>query len=263
LRYSPTSIIIEAMDVILVGYGQMGKVVEAVLQARNHRVIAKVDPVSGDRDELSPELAEKADCAIEFSVPDSVLTNIRFYCENNLNAVVGTTGWYDHLEEVQKLVSKKKMAFIYASNYSIGAQIFFKLVGVVSRIINPFPEYDILGYEIHHKRKKDSPSGTAQEITRIILDNNQRKNILITEKIDRPIKENELHFASVRGGDFPGIHKVLIDSEADSIELKHTARNRGGFALGAVLAAEWLRKKRGFFKIDDFVNDILADTNRK
>ena len=239
----------------------MGKVIESILAERNHRVVARIDPVTGDGEELTPVLAEKADCAIEFTVPDAVVANARFYSEHALTAVVGTTGWFDELPTVENLVKKRKMAYLYGSNFSIGAQLFFRLVKSAALMVNPFPEYGMLGFEVHHKRKKDSPSGTALEIARIILENSQRKNALVTEKLDRPVKENELHFASLRGGEFPGIHKVFIDSAADTIELTHTARNRKGFALGAVLAAEWVQGRKGFYKVDDFIDDIISETN--
>jgi len=246
------------MDILLVGYGKMGKEVETVCTARGHRVLARVDPVAGEQGEITAELAAEADCAVEFSVPDAVLANARRYGEFSLSAVVGTTGWHDELETVERIVKKGKTGYLYGSNFSIGAQLFFRLVAAAVRLMNPFPEYDVAGLEIHHKRKKDSPSGTAQEIARIIVENSLRKSSVVTEKLDRPIRENELHFASLRGGEFPGVHRVLFDSAADTVELTHTARNRGGFALGAVLAAEWLAGRRGFFRIDDFVDDVLA-----
>jgi 4-hydroxy-tetrahydrodipicolinate reductase len=251
------------MDVLIVGYGQMGKEIEAVLGERNHRVVARIDPVTGEEEELTAEIAGKADCAIEFSAPDAVVANARYYSEYALSAVVGTTGWFDELETVKDLVKKKKMAYLYGSNFSIGAHLFFHLVKAAALMVNPFPEYDLLGFEIHHKRKKDSPSGTALEISKIILENSQRKSVLVTEKLDRPPKDNELHFASLRGGELPGVHKVLVDSAADTIEITHTARNRRGLAIGAVLAAEWFIGKRGMFKIDDFVNDILSGGNSR
>lgn len=246
------------MEILLVGYGKMGKEVEAVCTARGHKVLARVDPVSGEHGEITAELAAKADCAVEFSVPDAVVRNARRYAEFSLSAVVGTTGWYDELETVEKTIKKGKAGYLFGSNFSIGAQLFYRLVAAAVQLMNPFPEYDVAALEIHHRHKKDSPSGTAQEIARIIVENSLRKSSVTTEKLDRPIRENELHFASLRGGEFPGIHRVFFDSAADTVELTHTARNRGGLALGAILAAEWLAGKRGFFKIDDFVDDVLT-----
>ena len=140
----------------------------------------------------------------------------------------------------------------------MGAHLFFALVAAASDLATGCPEYDMLGYEIHHKRKKDSPSGTALSIAKIITARSARKKKLVTERLDRAIGEDELHFASVRGGEVPGIHTVLIDSAFDTIELTHSARSRGGFALGAVRAAEWLLGKKGIFEVSDFVQGILG-----
>jgi 4-hydroxy-tetrahydrodipicolinate reductase len=254
---------IKPMEVLLVGYGRMGKEVETVCAARGHRIVARVDPVAGDHQEVTADLADRADCAVEFSVADAVVANARRYGEFSLNAVVGTTGWYDDLETVEKIVRKRKTGYLYGSNFSIGARLFFRLVAEAVRMMNPFPEYDVAGLEVHHRRKKDSPSGTAREIARIILENSVRKTSVATDRLDRTIRENELHFASVRGGEFPGIHRVFFDSAADTVELSHTARNRSGFALGAVLAAEWLAAKRGLFTVDEFIGDLLAGVRNR
>lgn len=247
------------MNIILVGYGQMGIIVEGVLLERHHTIIARIDPITGDTERISENLAGTSDVVIEFSSPDAVLPNANTYCKLHLNAVVGTTGWFDQAPEIRDLVEHNGIGYLYGSNFSIGAHIFYRMVAEAAELINPIPEYDILGYEIHHKRKKDSPSGTALNIANIILNKNERKNKLITDRLDRPVKENELHFASVRGGDNPGIHRVVLDSQADTIELTHSARNRKGFALGAVLAAEWLQGKTGFFEMEDFIQELLPE----
>ncbi len=247
------------MNIALIGYGQMGKQIEAVAEERGHHIVTRVDPVGGDAEVLSEAAASEAEGAIEFSVPTAVLENIELYKRFKLNAVVGTTGWYDELETVKKIVESGDIGLLYGPNFSIGAHLFFKLVSQAARLSSPISEYDILGYELHHKKKKDSPSGTALSIARIILENNDRKTSLVTEKLDRAIEPNELHFASVRGGSLPGIHKVILDSEADTIELTHTARSRKGFALGAVMALEWLDGKRGLFNIEDFIEEFFKD----
>ena len=245
------------MNLALMGYGQMGKQVEEIASGRNHTIIARVDPLVGDTGTLDRRLAEKSDGIIEFSLPDAVLSNVKLYGELGINAVVGTTGWYDRIDEVKDIVRKSGIGFLYGSNFSIGAHLFFRLTAKAAQLINPVPEYDILGFELHHKMKKDSPSGTAHTLAKIIMENCKRKSSLVTEKLDRPIRENELHFASVRGGAIPGIHKVILDSDADTIELTHTARNRKGFALGAVLAMEWLKGKKGFYGVEEFIDGIL------
>ncbi|MBN2443968.1 MAG: 4-hydroxy-tetrahydrodipicolinate reductase [Spirochaetales bacterium] len=248
------------MKVIIVGYGRMGKEVEAICAQRKHTIVAKVDPVCGDAPALTKELADQADVAIEFALPESAYDNVKLYTELDLPAVCGTTGWYDRVDEFRNLVTQSSIGYLYGSNFSIGAHLFFKLVARAAQLINPFPEYDIMGFEAHHNRKKDSPSGTALSIANIILENVERKKTILTDKCDHSINESELHFASLRGGHIPGIHKVIIDSEADTIEVSHSARNRGGLALGAVLASEWLKDKKGFFNIDDFISERLKYT---
>lgn len=248
------------MRVLLVGYGQMGRQIEEVLKEKNHEITGRVDPVAGEVGTIDHELAGDSDVAIDFSAPDAVLGNIELYTRFGLNAVVGTTGWSDHAESVEKAVVAGGTGLLHGANFSIGAHIFFALISHAVNLINPLPEYDILAYELHHKRKKDSPSGTALSIAEIILNGSTRKNSLVTEKLDRPPKENELHFASVRGGELPGIHRVVIDSAADTIELSHSVRNRRGFALGAVLGAEWISKRKGFYRVEDFIKEMLERT---
>jgi 4-hydroxy-tetrahydrodipicolinate reductase len=248
------------MRAAIIGYGSMGKEVEKVLLARGHTVAARVDPVApgADAPSLTPDISARADMAIEFSVPESVLPNARAYASLGLSAVSGTTGWYAKLDELKSIIAGGRTGYLYGSNFSVGAHIFFALVAAASELVGPSPEYDILGYEIHHKRKKDSPSGTALSLARIITARHPRKRDVVTERLDRAVKENELHIASVRGGEFPGVHTVLLDSVSDTIELTHSARNRGGFALGAVRAAEWLADRKGVFEVTDFIQDILG-----
>ncbi len=247
----------KAMKILIVGYGRMGKEVEKVCIARNHTVTARIDPFGGDFEELSIETAKQADMAIEFSLPDAVPANAKLYAAAGINAVVGTTGWLERLDAVKETIAKGKTGYLYGSNFAIGAHLFFKLVALASRLTNKLPEYDILGYEIHHKKKKDSPSGTAKSTAEVILANSDKKDTLVTDKLDRAIAENELHFASLRGGSIPGIHTVLLDSDADTIEITHSARSRVGLALGAVMAAEWLHGKKGLYTVDDFINETL------
>jgi 4-hydroxy-tetrahydrodipicolinate reductase len=248
------------MRAAIIGYGSMGREVEKVLLQRGHTVAVRVDPVQAGADAplLTAQVAAAADVAIEFSIPDAALANARAYVETGLSAVSGTTGWYGKLEELKGIISGSSIGYLYGSNFSVGAHMFFTLVAAAAELSGPSPEYDILGYEIHHKRKKDSPSGTALSLSRIITARHPRKTEVVTDKLDRAVKENELHFASVRGGEFPGVHTVLLDSLFDTIEITHTARSRGGFALGAVRAAEWLSGRKGLFEVGDFIQDILG-----
>lgn len=242
------------------GYGFMGHEVEKIVVQRNHHVTNRVDPVATDADAktFNKSDIQKADVVIEFALAGSIEQRIKQYTDGGIPVVIATTGWYDKLEAVKKIVSNNSIGIVYGPNFSVGANIFFKMVGQATRIVSRFPDYDIMAYEIHHKRKKDSPSGTAHAIGNIIIENSNKKETLVTEKLDRKIEENELHFASIRGGDVPGKHTVLFDSTFDTIEMNHNARNRSGFALGAVLAAEWIIGKKGFYRFEDFINQVLG-----
>ena len=247
------------MKVLIVGYGNMGRQVESVLNQRNHTVVGRYDsqPGIGDTDQLTPELLASADTAIEFTLADAVLPHARAYAGAGLPAVVGTTGWDADRSAVEKLIRDHDGAYLWGSNFAVGAHIMFSLVEHAAKLINFLPDYDIFGYELHHTKKKDSPSGTAVTISDKILDNCERKTKLATQRMDRRIEPEELHFASVRGGSIPGIHTVLLDSAVDTVEIRHTARNRNGLALGAVMAAEWLLDKKGFFQVEDFIGDLF------
>jgi len=247
------------MKVAIVGYGGMGREVEKVLQARGHEVSARVDPADtgADAKELTEAIARDSDCAIEFSHAGAVLENAPRYVRFGLSAVVGTTGWLGRLDELRKCLEGGKIGYLYGSNFSIGAHLFFALAAAATQLSNSCPEYDLMGYEIHHRRKKDSPSGTALTLGKIVTSNSSRKSKVVTERLDRPPAPDEVHVASLRGGDEPGTHTLLLDSTADTIEITHRARSRGGFALGAVRAAEWLAGRKGLFEINDFIREIL------
>jgi len=254
------------MNALIVGYGRMGHEVETILQARGHRVTARIDktPGVGDSTEISSEILRSSQVVIEFSLPEGVLDHIRTYAAAGLPAVIGTTGWDERKTEAKTLVEGYQAALIHGTNFSLGAQMFFQLVERAAAMIADLPDYDILVTEWHHKLKKDSPSGTALTTANRILRNLPRKTEINTGRIDRAIHDHELHVASVRGGSIPGIHQVLLDSVADTIEVKHTARNRSGFALGAVLAAEWLsvRPQIGFLDVEEFASQYFAGLGR-
>jgi len=237
----------------------MGREVEKVLADRGHEVTARIDPTqkAADAPGLTKEIAGRSDVAIEFSHADAVIPNAMACAGLGLSVVCGTTGWFGRLPEVKEIVGKSGIGYLYGSNFSIGAHIFFALAAAATELVNPCPEYDIMGWEVHHKRKKDSPSGTALTLARIVTAKSNRKKKVVTEKLDRAPAADELHFASVRGGEVPGTHTVLLDSLFDTIELTHRARSRGGFALGAVRAAEWLSGRKGLFEVNDFISGIL------
>lgn len=254
------------MKVVIVGYGRMGHEVEAVLQARGHQVSGRVDRVAGPGvvPDLSADLLRSSDAAIEFSLAEAVPDHVAQYAGAGLPAIVGTTGWDGQKAAARALVEQARGSLIHGTNFSLGAHMFFALVERAAAMVRDLPEYDLMVTEWHHKLKKDSPSGTALTTADRILRNLPRKTDLVTDRLDRAITDNELHVASVRGGSIPGIHQVLVDSAADTLELRHTARNRSGFALGAVLAAEWLvaRPASGFLDVEDFARAYFAGLGR-
>lgn len=246
------------MRVAIVGYGTMGRQVEKILTERGHDVAARVDPVNPEADHKEPteEIMRGCEAAIEFSIGSAVLSNARMYSRTGVAAVVGTTGWEDVHSDVKELFAQRG-AYLHGSNFSIGAHVFFAVAERLSRIIDSAPQYDLMVHEIHHNRKKDSPSGTALSVAKRIVDAHSRKTRIVTERLDRQIEPHELHVSSTRGGAMPGIHSVIADSEADTIEVTHSVRNRSGLALGAVLAAEWLVGRTGFYEVEDFIEELL------
>ena len=259
------------MKVLLMGYGRMGREVEAVLARRGHTVTARIDaaPGLGDAQKATAQELADSDIAIEFSLASAVKDNAAIYTGAGLSAVVGTTGWKQDEDAVRKIVAASQIGFLRATNFSIGAHIFFALAEEAARLVSRFPDYDVLIHEIHHNQKKDSPSGTALTAAARVLKALPRKKRIVTERLDRQIAEDELHVSSSRVGAVPGVHTLLIDSLFDSIEITHTARSRSGLAQGAVLAAEWMAgvsganktgggKKKGFFEVEDFINDIFS-----
>ena len=244
------------LRIAIIGYGKMGKIIENIAKERKHEIIT-IDPIEkADFKEINEQSLNGIDVAIDFSVPSKALDNAKACATLNTNLVMGTTGWYDSMEEMKSTV--KDIGFIWSGNFSIGVNLFFRIVEEASKIMNSIPEYDVAVFEAHHNMKKDSPSGTGKMIAEKILANMERKNKIFTDEFDRAPEKNELHLASMRCGKIPGIHKVTFDSEADTIEIKHTARNREGFALGAVLAAEFLNGKKGFFSIDDLMDGVIG-----
>jgi 4-hydroxy-tetrahydrodipicolinate reductase len=247
------------MDVIIMGYGRMGREVEKILLERGHRIVSRVDP-GGFGNELEPseESLEAADAVIEFALPGGIEKSAALFSQYDLKVVVGTTGWADKKEAVLKPFKSGKGAYLYGSNFSIGANLFFKLTIAASKMINKVDDYDVMLTEYHHNKKVDTPSGTALSAAHLVLDNLDRKTEILSGNPQGAIKDEQLHVASVRGGSIPGIHSLTLVSPADSLEISHTARNRSGFALGAVMAAEWLMKKEsGIYTVDDFISDLL------
>lgn len=235
------------MKIALFGYGKMGKLVEQIAQERGHEIVAIINKANQTAN------IEKADVCIDFSSPHSVISHLSLAAQKKKPIVIGTTGWLDSLPTVKEMSEKSKIGVIYAPNFSIGAHLFFHMIAHASRLVDAFDEYDVSGFEQHHNQKVDSPSGTALVLGEILLKELKRKNSIVWEPLQRSLKKEEIHFTSLRSGHTPGTHTIIFDSEADSLTLSHQARDRRGFALGAVKAAEWIKNRVGFFTIDDLL----------
>jgi len=242
------------MNIALIGYGRMGKEVEAVAKERGATIL-KIFTSKNNLASLglTPEALHGVDVCIDFTTPAAVVENIKAVAEAKTNIVVGTTGWYDKLDEVKTLVKHKNIGLLYAPNFSIGVNVFYHIVAEAARLFDHYPEYDVALGEVHHRHKTDSPSGTALSLGSIIVRHMERKKEILAEPTHTQIQPHQLHVASTRVGAVTGTHAVLFDSECDSIELVHTAKNRRGFALGAVIAAEWLKGKKGMFTMRDVI----------
>ena len=242
------------MKIALLGYGKMGKIIEKIAVDRKHEIVLKID--QDNQDELTADNLQMADVAIEFSTPATVLGNIAKCFEAGVPVVVGTTGWHDSLPELKQQCEESNNSFIYASNFSVGVNLFFHVNQLLAKLMNNYPYYEVQVEEIHHTQKLDSPSGTAITIAEGIINNLDAKkewvNVLAAdEAADDNIKNDQLLIESLRIDSVPGTHTVIYDSEVDTIEFKHTAHNRNGFALGAVMAAEWIKDKKGFHSVQD------------
>jgi 4-hydroxy-tetrahydrodipicolinate reductase len=238
------------MNIALVGYGKMGKEIEQVALSRGHNIVLKVS--SSNSGSYSAEELKKADVAIEFSTPDSVIKNIYKCFDAETPVVVGTTGWLSHLETVKEHCQKGNKSLFYASNYSIGVNLFFKLNEYAAKLMNKYPEYRISMEEVHHVHKLDAPSGTAISLAIQAIEHLDRKKSWVNKKTDN---ESELEIISKRIDEVPGTHTVTYSSVVDEISMTHTAHNRKGFALGAVIAAEWVKDKKGIFGMNDLLSN--------
>ncbi|MCL7763210.1 4-hydroxy-tetrahydrodipicolinate reductase [Polaribacter sp. Z014] len=231
------------MKIALLGYGRMGKEIEKIALSRGHEIVIRKDV----DDVIDITLA---DVAIDFSVPSSAYNNITNCINNNVPVISGTTGWLDKYEDAVALCKEKNSAFIYASNYSLGVNIFFELNKQLAKMMSSLEDYNISMEEIHHTKKLDAPSGTAITLAEGIIENSSKNNWELDEKTS----EENIPIVAKRIPDVPGTHTVWYDSEVDSIEIKHTAHSRKGFALGAVVAAEWILGKKGIFSMKDVLN---------
>lgn len=241
------------MKIALVGYGKMGHMIEAAAKAAGHEVVATVDVAAKDASTIVPvgdgnavaEAVKKsgAEGVIEFSHPSAVLGNLNALVPLGLPIVVGTTGWAKSEGEIEALLEKTNGVAMRSSNFSIGVNMFYKIVEEAAKIMAEYSEYDVAVWEAHHNQKADSPSGTALEVARRVMLGNKSKTEMVIDAFHERPKANELHVSSTRVGFVPGTHKVFFDSPADTIELTHTARSREGFARGSVVALEKLCAK--------------------
>ena len=234
------------MKIALIGYGKMGKTIEQIARQRGHQIVSIID-INNTAD-FDSEAFRSADVAIEFTTPATALGNYMRCFEANVPVVSGTTGWLSHLDEVKAKCEQEGKTFFYASNFSVGVNIFFALNRYLAKIMNGFPAYDVRMTEVHHIHKLDAPSGTAITLAEGILDNVERKERWTLETAEQP---TDLPIHAIREGEVPGIHEIIYESEADTISIKHDAKSRAGFALGAVIAAEFTAGKKGFLGMHD------------
>lgn len=231
------------MKIALLGYGKMGKVIERIAIERGHEIVLKKDE-NNTYDGLS-----NADVAIDFSVPTAAVENISNCFHTHVPVVSGTTGWLEHYDQILALCQEKKGGFISSSNFSLGVNLFFEVNDYLAKIMAPYNSYSVAMEEIHHTQKLDAPSGTAISLANGVIENSNYTKWTL----DKPAA-NEIQIEALRVEDVPGTHTVTYNSNVDSIEIKHTAHNREGFALGAVIAAEWLAGKQGVFTMKDVLN---------
>lgn len=232
------------MKIALFGYGKMGKVIDKIAKNRGHKIIYRID-----ENRINYDL-KKVDVAIDFSTPKAAFSNINMALENSIPIISGTTGWLDNYNKVVKLCNEKNGAFLYASNFSLGVNIFFEINRQLAKIMNNHPEYLIKMKEIHHIEKIDAPSGTAITLAESIIKETDYQKW----SLNKDFKENEISIEAQRLSDKTGTHEVIYKSDIDEIKIKHAAVNREGFGLGAVIAAEWLIGKKGVFSMKDVLN---------
>jgi 4-hydroxy-tetrahydrodipicolinate reductase len=238
------------MNILLIGYGKMGKTIESLARKRGHNIIGKID--FDNLKDLQQYNMNNADVAIEFSNPESAFSNIKYCLENGIPVLSGTTGWLDKKPEIEALCKLKNSTFFYASNYSIGVNLFFELNEKLAALMSSQKEYKLQIEEIHHTEKKDAPSGTAISIAEGIIQNHESYH---TWELDNSEK-GVVPIKAIRTDNVPGTHTVQYSSPIDDIEIKHIAHSRDGFALGAIMVAEWLQNKVGVLTMSDFLKEL-------
>jgi 4-hydroxy-tetrahydrodipicolinate reductase len=234
------------MKLALIGYGKMGKAIEEIALHKGHEIVLKIG--RSNIEEFNNERLSQADVAIEFTNPHSALENVKKCVEAGVPVVCGSTGWTDQLDEIKSLVADRNGSFIFASNFSVGVNIFFEVNKHLATLMSAHPDYEVILEETHHTQKKDAPSGTAITLAEQVMQQLKRKKRWVNELSDLP---EDLEIISQRIDPAPGTHNVRYSSAIDNIEIIHTAHNRKGFASGAVLAAEFIKDRKGVFTMKD------------
>jgi 4-hydroxy-tetrahydrodipicolinate reductase len=237
------------MKLALLGYGKMGKTIEEIAVNRGHEIVLKIEE---DIDTFELDKME-IDVAIDFSVPKAAFKNITTCFKNNIPVVCGTTGWLDDYDKAVEICKKEDSAFIYASNFSVGVNLFFELNRKLAKLMNGMNDYEVEIEEIHHTQKQDAPSGTAISLAQQVIAENDKKN---NWQLDHA-EADEILVKAKRIENVPGTHTVSYKSQIDTIEIMHTAKSREGFALGAIIAAEWIKDKKGIFTMKDVLSDQI------
>ncbi|RKD90494.1 4-hydroxy-tetrahydrodipicolinate reductase [Mangrovibacterium diazotrophicum] len=237
------------MKIALIGYGKMGKIIEQIALDRGHEIVLKID--ISNQNELTVENLKKADVAIEFTVPSSATANYKLCFDAGIPVVSGTTGWLERKDEVEAEMKAKNGTFFYASNFSLGVNLFFALNKKLAQLMNGVEGYDVSMVEVHHTQKLDAPSGTAITLAEELFENYPAKT---SWTMEHPKSSQEMHIGALREGTVPGIHRIKYESDVDYIQIEHSAKSRHGFAFGAVLAAEYSFGKKGLLSMNDLLN---------
>lgn len=241
------------MNILLLGYGKMGRKIDELAQEKGHTIVARIN--EDNKEDLTPLNKENTDVAIEFSQPDAAPENIRWCLKNGIPVAVGTTGWLEKKEEIDDYCESLGGTYLFASNFSIGVNLFFKLNEYLAHLMQNQEDYEILTKEIHHTAKKDAPSGTAITLAEGLLKHISRKNHWVNKNTSDP---QALSIISERIDPTPGTHQITYQSSIDTIEIKHTAHSREGFAAGALAVAEWLKDQKGVMNIEDYLSDVMG-----
>ncbi len=242
------------IKIAIVGYGKMGKEIESIMDSKEQKLVGKYDIDNT----IQNHMKEIPDVAIEFSTPISMMQNLEFLASKKVNIVCGTTGWYDDLYKVERIVEKEGIGFIYTSNFSIGVNIYFQLIKEAGKIIDKFRNYDLAIEEMHHNQKLDKPSGTALKMADILISNIKRKTKVLKPDSHEKPEPNSIGISSTRVGSVIGKHKLTLDSSGDSITIEHDAKSRRGFAEGALLAAKFISEKKGIYKFEDIFINLMV-----